>query len=96
MPIFDAFIRETLRIAQPHTAMRRNTGPDVYIDNQLVPSGSYVVYPFSDIHLNPEYYPDPWKFDPMRNHDQKVWIGWGRGDAFLFFFWAFFFCRTGI
>lgn len=83
MPVFDAIIRETLRLAQPHTAMRRNMGPDTYIAGAKVPSGSYVVYPFSDVHLNGELYPDPWKFDPGRP-EQKVpysWIGWGGGKC---------------
>jgi cytochrome P450 len=84
-PILDSLIRETLRIAQPHTAMRRNTGPDISIGDRIVPAGSYVVYPFSDIHLNERYYPNPWRFDPGRNHDSKIWMGFGRGSSFNLF-----------
>jgi cytochrome P450 len=43
-PVLDAIIRETLRVAQPHTAMRRNLGPEVYINDKSIPSGAYVVY----------------------------------------------------
>ncbi|KAJ7461879.1 cytochrome P450 [Mycena galericulata] len=46
-PVLDAIIRETLRVAQPHTAMLRNLGPDVYINDKLIPSGAYVVYPLA-------------------------------------------------
>ncbi|KAH9171337.1 cytochrome P450 [Lactarius sanguifluus] len=65
-PVMDMLIRETLRIAQPHTAMRRNVGPETYIDGKVIPTGTLVVYPFSDVHLNPALYPDPWRFDPTR------------------------------
>lgn len=84
-PVLDALIRETTRVAQPHTAMRRNVGPDLYIDNKLVPSGAYVIYPFSDVHLDPELYPDPWKFDPGRKEPDHVpfsYVGWGGGTCF--------------
>ncbi|KAH0837817.1 cytochrome P450 [Lanmaoa asiatica] len=82
-PVLDALIHETLRIAQPHTAMRRNLGPDTIIDTKTIPSGAYVVYPFSDVHLNPELYPDPWKFDPSRKETTTPfgYVGWGGGKT---------------
>ncbi|TFK26590.1 cytochrome P450 [Coprinopsis marcescibilis] len=83
-PVLDAIIKETLRVAQPHTAMRRNIGPDCYIDNKRIPTGAYVIYPFSDVHLDPELYPDPWKFDPARKEDSNVpfsYVGWGGGKT---------------
>lgn len=58
MPVVDSVVRETLRVAQPHMAMRRNIGPATYINGKLNPTGTYVVYPFSDVHLNAEIYPD--------------------------------------
>ncbi|KAK7462855.1 hypothetical protein VKT23_007431 [Stygiomarasmius scandens] len=83
-PVLDAIIKETLRVAQPHTAMRKNLGPETYIDGKLIPSGAYVVYPFSDVHLNPDLYPDPWKFDPSRNFEKETgygYVGWGGGKT---------------
>ncbi|KAJ7634750.1 cytochrome P450 [Roridomyces roridus] len=83
-PIMDSLLRETLRVAQPHTAMRRNLGPDVYINDKLIPSGAYVVYPFSDVHLNPDIYPEPLRFDPSRKPATKVdlgYVGWGVGNT---------------
>lgn len=87
-PVLDAIIRETLRVAQPHTAMRRNLGPEMYIDGKVIPADAYVVYPFSDVHLDPELYPDPWRFDPGRPavSDAKSsfsYVGWGGGEAFF-------------
>lgn len=82
-PVLDALIRETTRVAQPHTAMRRNLGPELYINNKIIPTGAYVIYPFSDVHLDPELYPDPWKFDPGRKEVTHVpfgSVGWGGGQ----------------
>jgi cytochrome P450 len=82
-PVLDSIIRETLRLAQPHVAMRRNLGPDVYIDGNIIPTGSYIVYPYSDVHLNPEIYPEPLRFDPTRRLETKetsyAYVGFGGG-----------------
>ncbi|KAG6897246.1 hypothetical protein C0992_003136 [Termitomyces sp. T32_za158] len=83
-PVLDAIIKETTRVAQPHTAMRRNLGPPLYIDGKLVPTGAYVIYPFSDVHLDSTLYPDPWKFDPGRDNVKSVpfaYVGWGGGKT---------------
>ncbi|KAH8978743.1 cytochrome P450 [Lactarius hatsudake] len=81
-PVMDMLIRETLRIAQPHTAARRNVGPEMYIDGRVIPTGTLVVYPFSDVHLNPALYPDPWRFDPARPQLQAdSYVGWGGGKV---------------
>lgn len=88
-PVMDMLIRETLRIAQPHTAMRRNIGPETYIDGKVIPTGTLVVYPFSDVHLNPALYPDPWRFDPARPPHlaaDYAYVGWGGGNTSFFFF----------
>ena len=84
-PVLDKVIREILRLAQPHTAMRRNMGPATYIGGTRVPSGAYVVYPFSDVHLDPQLYPDPWSFEPDRAEctAQYEYVGWGGGKRFL-------------
>ena len=89
MPVADALIKETLRIAQPHVAMRRNVGPDpVFIDGKIVPPGAFVIYPFSDVHLNEDLYPDPWRFDPGRPAPKEAnefsYIGWGGGTSHFF------------
>ncbi|KAJ3540854.1 hypothetical protein NM688_g6168 [Phlebia brevispora] len=82
-PVLDKIIRETLRLAQPHTAMRRNVGPETYINGMRIPSGAYVVYPFSDVHLNSTLYPDPWRFDPDRSDRVAPYeyVGWGGGKT---------------
>jgi cytochrome P450 len=86
-PVLDSIIRETLRLAQSHAALRRNLGPEVHIDGKVVPTGAYVVYPFSDVHLDPDLYPDPWRFDPSRVEPKTAfgYVGWGGGKFLLFF-----------
>jgi len=90
-PIFDAVLRETLRLAEPHTAMRKNIGPDTYIDGKLIPSGAFAVYSFADVHLNPEVYSNPWEFNPGRDWDKlgrefpTSYIGFGTGSFCSFF-----------
>ena len=81
-PVVDSLIRETLRLAQPHAAMRRNLGKEVSIEGKTIPTGAYVIYPFSDVHLDPSLYPDPWRFDPAREFPSKAsfaYVGWGGG-----------------
>ncbi|KAH9919821.1 cytochrome P450 [Fomitopsis serialis] len=84
MPTLDAIIRETLRLAQPHTALRQNTSTSpVLIAGKVVPPGAFAVYPFADVHLSAELYPDPWRFEPGRPQSKMpfAWIGWGAGAS---------------
>ena len=84
-PVLDKLIHETIRISLPHTAMRQNVGPDIYIDGKVIPTGTLVVYPLADVHLNPTIYPDPWKFDPERPQPKGnfTYLGWGGGARFF-------------
>lgn len=78
-PQLDLCIRETLRRAQPHSAVRKNTGPELTIDNHTVPSGAFILYPFADTLLNHAIYSNPLKWDPARDSPQDKFIGWGGG-----------------
>jgi cytochrome P450 len=83
-PALDAAIRETLRLAQPHVAMRKNTSKrDVDLpDGTVIPPGAFAMYPFADVHLDPSLYPDPWTWDPARpKHPSQslAYVGWGGG-----------------
>jgi hypothetical protein len=82
--------------------MRRNVGPELYIDNKAIPTGAYVIYPFSDVHLDPEIYPNPWWFDPGRKEAKRAQlshVGWGGGEKpfillTLMFMLVFHFCQA--
>lgn len=79
-PCLDLCIRETLRCAQPHTAVRRNMGPEFAIGRYTIPSGAFVAYPFADTFLNPDYYPDPTRWNPARTTPPgELYLGWGGG-----------------
>ena len=83
-PVLDNFVLEAVRLSQAYVAFRRNVGPDMYIDGKVVPRGALVVYPSADVHLNPDLYPDPWKFDPRRPlpKDNLTYLGFGGGACF--------------
>lgn len=58
--------RETLRRAQLHTAVPRNTGTDLPISAYTIPYNAFVLYPFSGTVLNRTLYPNPFRWDPGR------------------------------
>jgi len=87
MPVLDACQKETLRIVQTSAALRRNIFEDLKIGEHVIPKGSFLVYSIADVHLNPDIYEDPFKFDPDRyaegrGEDKKgtlSYLGWGAG-----------------
>jgi cytochrome P450 len=85
-PILDACIRETQRISLSVIALRRNMGQDVNIHGRVVKRGDFLLYPSSDTNMNPEYYPEPEKYDPGRwlrpdpvPDAAYPFVGWGAG-----------------
>lgn len=80
LPCLDLCIRETLRTAQPLTAVRKNVGPDFSIGAYTIPTGSFVAYPVADTSFNPAFYPDPTRWDPARGLNKEApFLGWGGG-----------------
>ena len=82
----EACIRESHRLSGTGTALRRNLGDDTRIDEQVVRRGDFVVYSLGDVHLNPEYYPEPDMYDPGRwlrpdppPNAVYTFLGWGAG-----------------
>lgn len=59
----------------------------MYIGDRMVPTGAYLVYPFSDVHLDPCLYKDPWVFNPAREvqndegEENFKYVGWGAGKS---------------
>lgn len=93
--ILDALIKETLRVAQPHVAMRKNVGPEFYIDGKRIETGDYVVYPFSDVHLDEGIYenatawkPERWLDPSVGCDDEKDMHTPGRGVPFGYVGWG--------
>jgi len=86
LPILDACIRESQRIILSINIIRRNLGEDMKFGDKVVRRGDFLVYSTSDVHLNPEYYPDPYKYDPNRWLQPELapkctypFLGWGAG-----------------
>ena len=86
LPILDACIRESQRIIITNITLRWNVQKEMKIGEQVVKRGDFLVYPMADVHLNPEYYPEPYKFDPGRwlrpdpvPDAAYPFLGWGAG-----------------
>jgi len=63
----DMFIKEVLRHYSLVTSiLPRISQEDLYVDDVLIPKGSNVTISIRSAHMNPEFWPDPTKFDPLR------------------------------
>ncbi|PHU18896.1 Abscisic acid 8'-hydroxylase 3 [Capsicum chinense] len=66
MPITNKVVLETLRMASIISFTFREAVADVEYKGYLIPKGWKVMPLFRNIHHNPEFFPDPQKFDPSR------------------------------
>ncbi|KAF3793892.1 Abscisic acid 8'-hydroxylase 3 [Nymphaea thermarum] len=66
MPFTSRVIMETLRKASILSFTYREAVVDVEYKGYLIPKGWKVLPLFRNIHHNPEFFPDPQKFDPSR------------------------------
>ncbi|GGQ27337.1 cytochrome P450 [Actinomadura coerulea] len=62
----DMVLRETMRLYPPGPYGAREATEDIELGEYTVPAGTTVFYPFWAVHTNPEYWPDPHRFDPGR------------------------------
>ncbi|XP_058097153.1 abscisic acid 8'-hydroxylase 4-like [Magnolia sinica] len=66
MPLTRKVILESLRMASIISFTFREAVADVEYKGYLIPKGWKVMPLFRNIHHNPEFFPDPHKFDPSR------------------------------
>ncbi|XP_077213101.1 abscisic acid 8'-hydroxylase 4-like [Tasmannia lanceolata] len=66
MPITYKVVLESLRMASIISFTFREAVADVEYKGYLIPKGWKVLPLFRNIHHNPEFFPDPHKFDPSR------------------------------
>lgn len=90
-PVIDMCLRDSIRLNLLGTAMRRNnSGKSIPTGqgSEVIPPGTFVTYATGDIHLDPDVYTDPHKWDPARylpdraedkKKDIHGFIGWGVG-----------------
>lgn len=87
-PLIDVALKETIRLEIVGTSFRKNTGSEpirIQGTDEEIPPGAFAVYLLDDVHMNPEIYPNPTKWDPGRflpdrAEDKKVshgFLGWG-------------------
>ena len=86
LPILEACTRESQRIIVTGITLRRNFQKEMKIGEQVLKRGDFLLYSLADVHLNPEYYPEPYKFDPGRwlrpdpvPDAAYTFLGWGAG-----------------
>ncbi|GME22808.1 putative cytochrome p450 protein [Neofusicoccum parvum] len=71
LPYVRALVKETLRwrpVAVLGGTPHASTEDDVF-DGRRIPAGTTVLANSWAINLNPDYYPDPHRFEPLRFHD---------------------------
>ena len=85
LPTLEACTRESQRIVLSGLTLRRS-GHETKIGEQVVRRGDFLAYSLADVHLNPEYYPEPHKYDPGRwlrpdpvPNTVYPFLGWGAG-----------------
>ncbi|TFK38287.1 cytochrome P450 [Crucibulum laeve] len=87
MPMIEVVIRETIRMVSGGALLRRNVLEDLTIDGKTISKGDFMAYQTYDVHMNPDIYSDPSRFDPDRyssgrEEDKKetfAYLGWGAG-----------------
>ncbi|XP_021350792.1 cytochrome P450 3A18-like [Mizuhopecten yessoensis] len=79
-------INETMRLFPAASRLDREAKNDVTIGNIRIPKGMIINIPVGAIHMDPEYWPEPEKFDPERftpeakaNRDPFVFMPFGAG-----------------
>lgn len=68
------FFTETLRRYPNGSILNRECTEEYKLPDSdfVIPKGMKIIIPVFAIHHDPEYYPDPYKFDPERFTDDKI------------------------
>lgn len=81
MPLLEAFIGEVLRLHPPLVVLMRRVLQDLTFRGALIPAGKTVAVSIYESHQNPDYFPEPGRFDPQRREPERpfVYIPFGGG-----------------
>lgn len=67
MPYLDMCMNESLRLFPPGFVLDRIAVEDVDVKGVHIPKGMVITIPVYSVHTDPDYWPDPLKFDPERH-----------------------------
>lgn len=93
MPTFELVLREIIRLVFNSTLLRRNLpgSGSLMLPGGVgaIPSGRFLAYSVSDVHMNPSIYTNPGTFDPQRFSPERgedkrepySFLGWGAGEV---------------
>lgn len=80
----NSVIRETLRLYPPAWMFARVSLADDALGGYAIPRGTAVMLSPFAMHRNPQYWPNPHRFDPDRfSHDPSLGLGAGKNWAYL-------------
>ncbi|KAJ6515069.1 cytochrome P450 [Mycena vitilis] len=88
MQSIELVTNEVLRLIGAGPFIRRNIGDSIDVGDLHIRQGAFIMFPIVDLHHNPELFPDPLVFDPMRFSAEQVeerkkygtsFLGWGGG-----------------
>lgn len=68
----DRFVNEVLRLYGAATRFNRECQSDIKIKDTFIPKGTDISVPSFALHRNPEFWPDPDKFDPERFTEDNI------------------------
>ncbi|XP_065201756.1 cytochrome P450 4C1-like isoform X2 [Planococcus citri] len=64
LPYFDQVLKEALRRFPLVPFVLRGVQEDCKIGDRVFPAGTTIMVSIGAVHFNPQFYPDPWKFNP--------------------------------
>ncbi|CAC5390967.1 CYP3A [Mytilus coruscus] len=68
----ERFVNEVLRLYGAAIRFNRECQRDIKIKDTFIPKGTDISVPSFALHRNPDYWPDPEKFDPERFTDENI------------------------
>ncbi|XP_065201759.1 cytochrome P450 4C1-like isoform X2 [Planococcus citri] len=72
LPYLDQVLKETLRRFPIVPLMFREAEEDTKLRDRVIPTGTIIIISVAAVHFNPNYYPEPWKFNPENFSPEAV------------------------